>query len=141
MKTKTYPDFMSTGIMWNSMAFQPYRHFTKQDELNTMTWLKHDGKNFGIQKLVDSQYDIKLTTSFILPKYISLESSQISLESTTIPTWIQRFNMSEYSFEGSDNEKRLLFYFGIDCDGTLSSTTCLSNPKFKSFKVINLIRN
>ena len=33
--------------------------------MKSFGWLKHDGKNFGSQELIDSEKNCKVTTSFI----------------------------------------------------------------------------
>ncbi|XP_052773711.1 mannosyl-oligosaccharide glucosidase-like [Mya arenaria] len=67
MRTRTQrsPVF---GLMWLNQFTQqmppPIRHWCDQgDRLRRYGWLKHDGVNFGVQEIVDS--DFMLTTSFI----------------------------------------------------------------------------
>ncbi|KAJ8667243.1 hypothetical protein QAD02_008905 [Eretmocerus hayati] len=68
MKTRE-PYSLVTGLMW---YFPPMlqgdgrglRHWcTQDDRLEKYGWLKHDGKNFGIQEIQDN--GVKLTTSFV----------------------------------------------------------------------------
>lgn len=135
MKTKTVPDFISTGIMWTAYPqhTQSYRHFTKQDELSVMSWIRHDGKTYGVQRLVDTTYNIDLTGSFIIPDK--------SIDNTVLlPTWVQRFNLSHIhqkkSSGGPSSDHALLFYFGLECDGNIPVDRCITPSKVKSFRVI-----
>lgn len=46
------------------MFFSKYRHWCEQgDNLEKYGWLQHDGRNFGIQEIIDGPF--KLTTSFV----------------------------------------------------------------------------
>lgn len=70
MKTRS-PRSPVVGLMWfeelpgNKKRPQPnIRHWCKpNDNVLRYGWKKHDGKNFGIQEIVDTNF--KLTTSFI----------------------------------------------------------------------------
>lgn len=42
-----------------------YLFISIEDNMKSFGWLKHDGKNFGSQELIDSEKNCKVTTSFI----------------------------------------------------------------------------
>lgn len=67
MKTRE-PHSLITGIMWffpeSVRTLDDVRHWCEQkDYLKGYSWVKHDGKNFGIQLINDGNYRIK--TSFV----------------------------------------------------------------------------
>ena len=67
MKKRVPQASISSGIMWTSSLTQgDFRHDTKQDEVK-FDWDMHDGKNFGVQQLIDKENNMQLETKFIVP--------------------------------------------------------------------------
>merc|ERR1719317_1219533 len=68
MKTRSAKD-MVTGLMWFlprsvTQGSLGLRHWCEQgDDLKQWGWEKHDGRNFGVQKIKDR--GVTLTTSFV----------------------------------------------------------------------------
>eukprot|EP00607_Mallomonas_marina_P006495 CAMPEP_0182430786 /NCGR_PEP_ID=MMETSP1167-20130531/43329_1 /TAXON_ID=2988 /ORGANISM="Mallomonas Sp, Strain CCMP3275" /LENGTH=771 /DNA_ID=CAMNT_0024616265 /DNA_START=401 /DNA_END=2713 /DNA_ORIENTATION=+ len=105
-----------------------------------MTWTRHDGNSFGIQKLTDTSYNLEVTGSFIMPDKDDTKMED-SLEK--VPTWVQRFNLTNLRpLKKSDSQgvsatdHSLLFYFGLDCDGNRPTDRCIIPSKIKSLRII-----
>ena len=67
MKTKS-PQSLVTGLMWFTQFSKerplPIRHTCEQgDHLPRYGWLMHNGKDFGVQEIVDKNFT--LTTEFV----------------------------------------------------------------------------
>ncbi|KAF9933513.1 Processing alpha glucosidase I [Mortierella alpina] len=59
-----------TGLMWHGTqdysGVDNIRHGCEErDGLEKYGWLKHDGRNFGVQQLKDTRNNVELTTEFI----------------------------------------------------------------------------
>eukprot|EP01112_Ceratiomyxa_fruticulosa_P004412 TRINITY_DN1496_c0_g2_i1.p1 TRINITY_DN1496_c0_g2~~TRINITY_DN1496_c0_g2_i1.p1 ORF type:complete len:812 (-),score=157.66 TRINITY_DN1496_c0_g2_i1:58-2493(-) len=70
--TKTRdPTPLITGIMWVSHTPDPLsstkiRHTCEEsDKLGRYGWLQHDGKNYGVQEIIDRHNNLNLTTIFV----------------------------------------------------------------------------
>ncbi|SNX84466.1 related to ER glucosidase I [Melanopsichium pennsylvanicum] len=64
------PDSLLTGLAWFSLkdytGFQRIRHqCSDQDGMRGFTWKYHDGREFGIQEINDSENNYLLETSFL----------------------------------------------------------------------------
>jgi mannosyl-oligosaccharide glucosidase len=59
------PKSLLTGIMWNSI-YSPrnLRHWCEQGELVRYGWIRHDGRNYGSQVLLD-RGGFALSTDFL----------------------------------------------------------------------------
>ncbi|KAL4168811.1 hypothetical protein KRP22_012202 [Phytophthora ramorum] len=67
LKSRTAPEFVSTGLLWGSQIedVSQIRHQCRQeDRLQRYGWLEHDGTNYGLQKVEDQFNRVELTTSF-----------------------------------------------------------------------------
>ncbi|EGC37795.1 hypothetical protein DICPUDRAFT_53711 [Dictyostelium purpureum] len=62
---------INTGLIWSTpninYGFNRFNYKTSQggDGVASYKWLKHDGKNFGVQEIQDSKGNLNLTTSFV----------------------------------------------------------------------------
>ncbi|WFD25263.1 mannosyl-oligosaccharide glucosidase [Malassezia nana] len=64
------PNSLVTGLAWFSTAdyeqASVLRHSAADnDGIDTFKWIYHDGRNFGIQEIVDRKYNYRLETSFV----------------------------------------------------------------------------
>ena len=159
MKTRTSPNYLATGIMWsNGYSSSAIRHATKQDELTRFHWIRHDGSSFGIQQFQDLNYNMNIISSFLLRPFNQSNSNHNKIidtesdddgenndniwnsKSSIAPTWIQNFEISYISQRKITDQRDIAttyFYFGIDCDGALSSDICLSQSTgLKAFRIM-----
>ena len=120
MKTRS-PVAMSTGILWvgSNRGRNDLRHDTNQDELTQFEWIKHDGKHFGQQTLVDESYKMELKTTFIvkeIPAISTLDSTDLETKFKEDLTWIQRINVKSLikNDKRSERQKSLFFYVGFE---------------------------
>jgi mannosyl-oligosaccharide glucosidase len=113
MKTRQ-PLTLSTGILWSSgqIGINHYRHDTNTDELTQFEWIKHDGKHYGQQNLMDITQNMALNTTFIVPSYPE-KFDETEKKSGRRPSWVQRINLNSIEYHGSA-EKSLLFYIGLE---------------------------
>jgi mannosyl-oligosaccharide glucosidase len=115
MKTRQ-PLALSTGILWSSgrIGMNHYRHDTNTDELTQFEWIKHDGKHYGQQNLMDITQNIALNTTFIVPSYPSDKlSGKTETKTESQTSWVQRINLKSIEYN-EDTEKSLLFYIGLE---------------------------
>jgi len=115
MKTRTVPLSLVTGILWGSNndinVNRNLRHDTSQDELEKFHWLRHNGKSYGIEEMIDNKYNVKLTGTFLLPYIFNKDVDSI------YPTWVQRIAVDNIrSIDKSKSSKSLFFYLGIECN-------------------------
>lgn len=120
MKTRS-PVAMSTGILWvgSNRGRNDLRHDTNQDELTQFEWIKHDGKHFGQQTLVDESYKMELKTTFIvkeIPAISTLDPTDLETKIKQDLTWIQRINVKSLikNDKRSERQKSLFFYVGFE---------------------------
>ncbi|WFD21568.1 mannosyl-oligosaccharide glucosidase [Malassezia equina] len=64
------PRSLVTGLAWFSTADYEHasvlRHSASDNEgIETFKWIYHDGRNFGVQEIVDRKYNYRLETSFV----------------------------------------------------------------------------
>lgn len=124
---------IATGIMWTKASIHqpistyPFRHDTAQDELARFEWLRHDGKHFGIEQLLDTSYRLNMTASFIVPGAQSLDKDKASCvgekgectpemdsPSNNNLVWLQRFAaLDDTPADINTGERKcLVFYLG-----------------------------
>ncbi|GES73190.1 glycoside hydrolase family 63 protein [Rhizophagus clarus] len=111
------PESLLTGLIWfgieNISSFDQIRHACDQgDELDEYSFKKHDGRNFAIQTLSDSENNIKLKTEF-------LKNS----EGGHGGEWAVRISGTPIN-ENEPSETSFLYYFGLEGDGSIE----LVNP-------------
>lgn len=113
MKTRTALA-LNTGVMWTAGKVggnNKLRHEAAQDELAQFHWMKHDGKNFGMELLKDKEYDMTTIASFLVPQ-----------AEITSASWAQRIVVEPTSSEAERKErgendidlKSLFFYLGTE---------------------------
>ena len=121
MKTRS-PISISTGILWATTleGRNNFRHDTRQDELTQFEWIRHDGKYYGQQNLLDSSYNMKINTTFVIPPAITEPISNLNETSSDESgtgikeiSWVQRINVESIDGEG-ELRKSLLFYLGYE---------------------------
>ena len=120
MKTRS-PVALSTGILWvgSNRGRSGLRHDTNQDELTQFEWIKHDGKHFGQQTLVDESYKMELKTTFIvkeIPGISTLDPTDLDMKINADLTWIQRVDVKSLikNDKRSEWQKSLFFYVGFE---------------------------
>lgn len=106
---------LATGITWSGADKSKFRHATEQDELTRFDWLRHDGRRYGAEQLVDGKNNLTIAAAFIVPE--------------EGPTWMQRFSFS--SDGDGDGALPFVFYMGADCP---TSSSC-SAAAFSSLEV------
>lgn len=143
MKSKSSGLPIGTGIMWSSsLESKPFRDQTGY-ELESFEWTRHDGKNFGSQKLVDKEYDMHITATFVVPERPAVEVDK-SLASRKIPTWFQKVLIERKSGSDpgpndsapADDRKSFVFYLGAECSSN-DIEECLALGKVSNWKVLN----
>jgi len=125
MKTKTDPLFLSTGVLWGEGQTpynRNYRHNVRQDELNHFEWIYNDGKQFGIEMLVDQKADAVVNASFIVNDNIKDGRG-----------WTQQFDIRK---EKVSVALPFIFYMGAECDKD-DSSVCFSSSDVHSVEVIS----
>ena len=70
-KSRTFPESVSTGLMWQSRENEPggdgLRHeCSMNDALKKYRWRRHDGETFAVQDIIDEKGGIELTTTLFL---------------------------------------------------------------------------
>lgn len=64
MRTRSTEDSLVFGMMWNKrLGYQPFRHFTRTEDNINFQWIYHNGRDFGIQSILDSE--LSMETSFV----------------------------------------------------------------------------
>lgn len=109
MRSRTFPTHISTGLMWTVLEDQAstvqLRHECRQeDKLQQYGWLKHTGRRFGHQRILDQHFNTRLDTY-----YIRKDSEQVS--------WTARVDVQHLSKErASDSDQiDLFFYVDVGC--------------------------
>ncbi|KAL7305295.1 hypothetical protein TKK_0002428 [Trichogramma kaykai] len=106
MKTRE-PYSLVTGLMWYfSRTLQAdgsgMRHWcTQNDRLEKYGWTKHDGKNFGIQEIIDN--NVLITTSFVK-----------DIHGSNGGDWTAKINATAIKSTSRNKEISLLFYTAIE---------------------------
>ncbi|CAM9186630.1 unnamed protein product [Ectocarpus fasciculatus] len=112
VRSRQFPAFVSTGMMWTRPGSSLIRHNAKQDEITKFEWLRHDGTTYGKHDAVDRKLKSRILSTFVAP-----------VDDPTV-SWVQRFDISTTKAPLS-----FFFYFGTDCDGNLPDKECLlANP-------------
>ena len=114
MKTRE-PYSLVTGMMWYFPTMlqgdgRGLRHWcTQDDRLERYSWMKHDGKHFGIQEIVDN--DVLIKTSFVKNTY-GLNGGD----------WTARINISTINPTMRNKKISLLYYAAVEdkTDGKLN---------------------
>jgi hypothetical protein len=146
MKSKSKIPSVATGLMWSDALFQgkSFRDQTSQDELTRFEWVRHDGKHFGDQKIVDTAYNMRINTSFVVPP---LNVDEILGDHGARATWYQRIeaevleadnipatNNGDIDSSSSSYSKNLVFYFGVECSDS-NVAGCLQAGNVTGWKV------
>ena len=76
-----------------------------QDELESFSWIRHDGRRFGKQAYKDMDGKTNILAQFAITNDDDTLSNAIS--------WMQKFNVEPTKA----SETLFMFYFGFDCDG------------------------
>ncbi|XP_012259973.1 mannosyl-oligosaccharide glucosidase [Athalia rosae] len=106
LKTRD-PHSLVTGLMWYfpqhlRQGGEGFRHWCEQgDRLDRYAWLEHDGRNFGIQEILDGGAVIK--TSFVK-----------KLGGSHGGDWTARIAVSSEQKERDGEEISLLYYTAIE---------------------------
>ncbi len=115
-KTRSAPAFVGGGLMWcadhriGNWKNKNLRHDTVDGELEKWGWLKHDGKSYGTQEIVDKTNNMMLITSFVKPSFDEGGGVQFA----------SRIEVTPLSIVEGDDEggpMSIILYFGVDCDG------------------------
>eukprot|EP01040_Poterioochromonas_malhamensis_P008825 gene8825-9560_t len=102
---------LSTGIAWLDLTRQKFRHEAQQDDIKQLDWIEHDGSNYGTQELSDTQSNVKIETTFVIPSVWTDISS---------PSWIQKISVAPLQEKKSVEGQNALdfpfyYYLGSDC--------------------------
>ncbi|XP_046472489.1 mannosyl-oligosaccharide glucosidase [Neodiprion pinetum] len=106
LKTRD-PYSLVTGLMWYfprhlRQGGEGFRHWCEQgDKLDRYAWLEHDGKNFGVQEIVDGGAVIRTT---FVKKFGGNHGGD----------WTARIGVSSENKERIGEEISLLFYTAIE---------------------------
>lgn len=106
MKTRE-PFSLVTGLMWYFPATlqgdgRGLRHWCTQDDgLDRYGWTKHDGRNFGVQEIVDN--GVLLKTTFVK-----------NIHGINGGDWTARINVSHVNPHQRNQKISLLYYAAIE---------------------------
>jgi mannosyl-oligosaccharide glucosidase len=131
MKKKySSPAPVATGIMWTALigSGKSWRDQTSQDELRRFDWIRHNGKDYGEQRLVDESYNMDIDVSFVV---------QDTSGHRNQPAWMNRISVTPVRGVPTDltiAQRSLLFYFGVECSSVQHSTDCLSASHVRIIK-------
>ena len=139
MKTRS-PVALSTGIMWATTrdGRNSFRHDTRQDQLTQFEWVKHDGKHYGQQKLIDKSYNMAINTTFLVRPVSTSTSTPSELIPNSVlgienelemktASWVQRISVKSID-KNMDKKKSVLFYLGFEgLEGEKKKTEFLSD--------------
>jgi hypothetical protein len=137
LKQKVSGPVLGTGIMWSSSlaSGNPLRDQTNHGELTRFEWLRHDGKHFGTESLVDGDYEMLIEADFVIP---DSERGYRNSTAGLVPEWFQKVVIRDSPHEGNrtaDAKKSFVFYFGTECvDG--DTAACLADAKSQGWKVV-----
>lgn len=110
MRTKSFPSFLSSGIMWtthfSSNKKNDYRHSARQDEIEKFEWLRNDGKTFGIESIIDNKYNIEFNASYEIFDKTKHNSLQ----------WTQNYLIKHKKNNINNMVTSFMLYHGIECD-------------------------
>jgi len=161
MKAKTSGPAIATGVMWSSSLSngKSFRDQAQSDELTQFEWIRHDGQNFGVQRLIDDAYGMHINSSFIVPDASRDLGPQLRLGK--LPTWFQKLDVdttprsssssgssssssrdiskspgADVSTDIASDKKSLVFYFGVEC-ASANPTECVNSADVKDIKIIN----
>jgi len=141
MKTRSNGSSIATGIMWSSSLSEGknLRDQTQQDELTQFEWLRHDGRRFGVEKLLDNAYDMNIEASFVIPE--PRDDAPEFAPNEHVPEWFQKLSIgssnsmhTEVGILDGNDKKSLVFYFGTDCVGK-DTAECLTDAEATGWKV------
>ncbi|KAI5063243.1 hypothetical protein GOP47_0021790 [Adiantum capillus-veneris] len=106
------PKSLLAGLMWisvDSSGMLAVRHTCEaSDNMKRYGWLRHDGRSFGYQELLDGSMLLK--TTFVKKKFSS---------SGYGGDWVVRIRVEDISEESSENIKTLLFYVADEAGRSL----------------------
>lgn len=64
MRTRSINDSLVAGVLWTpKLRLLPFRHFTKTEDNINFQWNAHNGRDFGVQSIVDGK--LKMKSSFV----------------------------------------------------------------------------
>ena len=112
-----------TGIMWSNyelMQRERVRHHAAQGELDSFSWLRHDGRNFGSQSFTDKTAGVQISGIFIAPN-TNNNNSEVAA------TMYQRFTVVPIA----KKESFFYFYVGVDCE----SSSCNMKSNDLAFRI------
>ena len=143
MKSKTDGLPIGTGILWSSSLDQakPFRDQTTDSELERFEWTRHDGKHFGTQELVDKNYGMRISASFVVPGNSTPTEPSGSVASAKVPTWFQKIYIEKAVAESAEeassvvDKNSLVFYMGVECSNA-NFAECMSLGKVSKWKVL-----
>lgn len=111
LRTSTSPSFLAANVFWCSEHDRQIRYQTERDDSLYFEYKRHNGRNFGIQDIIDDRHKMKLETSFV---------THPDLNSVT---WIQRLSVTKTSTDS--NALTLYLAFGVECDGAMEGDRCI----------------
>jgi mannosyl-oligosaccharide glucosidase len=128
LRSRTYPYFVSAGLLWQSQHedLSQMRHLCRQeDRLQKYGWLKHDGKTFGMQIIEDQHNRLQLKTFYT--RFLPKENEQINGWGTRIQvTHLEPIKKNErfQRIQVSKTKLSLFFYIDLGCEDDSLEHTC-----------------
>jgi mannosyl-oligosaccharide glucosidase len=133
LRSKVSFGSMTSTLMWSATSpgqgQQKYRHETNQDELKSFEWFKHNGRNFGTQRLLDRTYDVDILSHFIVSEH---NNDKEALHS---PTWFQKIDITGRSRK-TTKAVSLMQYFAADCPDRDTQAHCFDLTKMNSIEIL-----
>lgn len=130
LRTRTFPSAMF-GIFWHGASLDKARHqCSESDPVVRYGWEEHDGRTYGKQRIVDDSTDggvgATLHTSFVKPAALPPpRASSSHVPSAEGVQWAARVRVERSTQATTSQGPVVVFlYFGLDCDGELSSELC-----------------
>ena len=123
LRTRSFPAALF-GMMWHGRSIDQARHQCTESDVERYGWEEHDGRTYGMQRIVDT--DIRrgtgctLHTSFVKPQQLDTGNFAVS--------WAARVAV-EHNQPTSNYPVTVFLYFGLDCDGELSSAACAEQTR------------
>ncbi len=141
-KTRTAPLFVGGGLMWysdrrirNEGGGKYLRHDAVDGELEKWGWLKHDGKSYGTQTVVDKMNNMQLITSFVKPSFCEGE------EDVQFASHIEVTSLRTEEEDDDGSSMSVILYFGVDCDGYPKNASNCVNMAGPSGGVLSVREN
>lgn len=124
LRTRTFPASVF-GLFWHGANADQMRHQCSEgDPIRRYGWEEHDGRVFGSQRIFDDKpgggVGAILHTKFVKP-------GQLDESTSDDVHWAARVAVERS--EGASDPTVLYLYYGLDCDGELSSEQCAAQSQ------------